>query len=103
MKVVKANLLLLICGTRVLLALVAIYWPLSSVKGDVLDDAGQRESVAKGANSFDVKVVIPYGNGKATATQPAGALLFTAPPNDAVVKARQEVGKAIKDQESRIN
>jgi hypothetical protein len=93
MKFVKANAVLVICGAVVLLALVAIYWPISGVKADVVQRASDRLAAAKSLSSDSVKIEIPYGNSKP----------FNAPPTQAIIKARQEAQKLIKAQAEEIN
>jgi hypothetical protein len=90
MKFVKANSILVICGAVVLLALIAIYWPLSFTKAAVVEKASERLTAAKSLSSASVNISIPFGP------------TFNSPPTKEMIKAKQDAQAAVKQQAEKI-
>ena len=90
MKFIKANSVLVICGAVVLLALVAIYWPLSFTRAAVVQSATDRLAAAKSISSASVNINIPFGES------------FNSPPTKEMIKAKQDAQAAMKKQAEQI-
>ncbi|HVS71218.1 MAG TPA: hypothetical protein VHQ47_08185 [Phycisphaerae bacterium] len=91
MKFVKANLFLLVCGAIVLLALIAIYWPLSFAKAAVTDKATARYNEAQGASALSMKISIPF------VKEP-----IVGPPSQEIIDLKKRIQENVKKQADEI-
>ncbi|HVX85913.1 MAG TPA: hypothetical protein VH253_14115 [Phycisphaerae bacterium] len=91
MKFVKANLFLLVCGVIILLALIAIYWPLSFAKAAVTDKATARYNEAQGASALSMKMTIPFVKDP-----------ITGPPSQEIIDLKKRIQEQVKKQADEI-